>query len=217
MKNPIPFIFLVALTAIGCSARQQVALPPSIDLTTYERIGMIEFVSNTDGSLKTYTTEKFVEALQQSQDNVRVVELGTEKDVLEATQQKNLDYDAIQAIGKRYGLDAILIGSIDVTNVSPDFDQPSEGTMGVDAFVEASITARLYQANDGATLWSSSARGKETVAHVGVTHGRPLHFGATNPDVAYGGLVLPLVLQMTEDFRTTYVYEDEIPAKVVSH
>lgn len=207
IKRQICVFLLGAGLAVlfGCGGAK-VMVPPRIDLNTYQRIGMVDFSSNTEGNLDEFASQKFLETIQSSQPGVRIVELGDEQRVLKSIERDRFDYDAIQAMAKMYNIDAVIIGSMEVTDVKPKLNLSSILTsMSVQADVEASITARLYEAESGATLWTNSARGKETVASVGVSSGGPPSFSAGDPEDAYGKLVYGLVYQVTRDFRVTYV------------
>jgi hypothetical protein len=196
---------LALVAVLGCAGKK-VMVPPRVDLNAYSKIGMVEFSSNAEGNLSQFASQKFLEAVQSSQPGVRVIELGSRERVLQSIERDQFDFDAVQAIGERYNVDAVIIGDVEVTDVKPRVDLSSIlSTMSVSADVEASLTARLYEAESGATLWTNSARGKEVVGHVGVSTNGPTHFGATDPEDAYGKLVYGLVYRVTEDFRVQYV------------
>ena len=77
-------------------------------------------------------------------------------------------------------------------------------TLGVSADIEANLTAKLYDTYDGATVWTSSAKGRETVANVNILTGGGFYFDADDPAKAYGGLVDGLVDEVTYDLRVRY-------------
>ena len=78
-------------------------------------------------------------------------------------------------------------------------------SINISADVEATLTARLFETQSGATLWTQSARANESVAQVGYRKGGPVKFGANDPESAYGKLVGGLVYAVTTDFRVSYV------------
>ncbi|MDH3216187.1 MAG: hypothetical protein OEN01_07840 [Candidatus Krumholzibacteria bacterium] len=195
---------LVVVTLIGCSKR--VMVPPRIDLQTYRAIGMIEFDSNAEDGLQQFVSQKFVETLQSSQPGIRILDLGSEEKVLEEIQHQRFDYQAIRAVGERYGVDAVIIGNLEVTDIKPKVDVSTLlMSMSARADVEAALTARLFDAVSGATIWTNSARGKQTVAQLGLTSKGPIYFDASDPDNAYGKLIGGLVYRTTHDFRVQYV------------
>ncbi len=209
MKRFPSQIFLVAICVAlavlaGCTKR--VMVPPRVDLSAYNAIGLVTFSSNSEGNLQQFATQKFVETLQSSQSGVRVLELGTKEHVLKSVRRDQMDHESIRAIGEKYRVDAIIVGHMEVTDVKPNVSFSALiTTMSVSADVEASLTTRLYETDSGATAWTSSVRGKENVAHVGLTSRGPVHFGADDPETAYGKLVYGLVYSITRDFRVRYV------------
>jgi hypothetical protein len=205
MKRHIPLWAAgVALVAcMGCTKRMLV--PPRVHLDVYDTVGLVLFSSNTEGSLEEFASQKFIESIQLSQPNVRILELGPEEQLLESIQRDRLDYDAVRTIGRKFNVEAVLTGHMDVTEVKPKVGLTTLlSSLSVKADVEASLTTRLYDSESGATLWTNSARGKQTVAHVGLISGGGFHFGASDPDDAYGELVHGLVFEVTRDFRVRY-------------
>ena len=185
----------------GCGAKR-VLVPARFDLRPYQTIGMVEFRSNAEGNLQQFTSQRFVESVQSSQPGVRILELGREEDVLASVEREHLDHETIRALADRYEVGAILVGEMDVTDVKPSVSLSSMlSSLAVSANVEATLTTKLYEARSGATLWTSSARGKENVAHVSLAQGGPVRFGAGDPEAAYGKLVDALVVRVTDDFR----------------
>jgi hypothetical protein len=194
------------LATLGCSKKVMVEVPPNVDLFTFSAIGMIEFNSNAEGNLDQFATQKFLQAVQSSQPGVRVIELGEPGPLLESVGHQEMTYEAIKAIGDNYDLDAIIVGNMEVTDVKPRVSlQNIITSMSATADVDASLTARLYETQRGATLWTQSAKGSATVASVGFSSGRLVRFDATDPENAYGELVNGLVHELTRDFRVHYV------------
>ena len=189
----------------GCGGAR-VLMPPRIDLQAFQRIGLVEFTSNAEGNLQTLASQEFIQGMQSSQPGVPVLELGGEELVLEAIGRDKIDPDAIQAMGKRFNVDAVIIGNLEVTDVKPKVDLTQSLTsMDVQADVEAALTTRLMEAGSGATVWVRSARSKQTVAHAGLDSQGGIHFGAEDPETAYGSLVQNLVYHVTQDFRPYWV------------
>ncbi len=183
-------------------------VPPKIDLNAYDKIGLITFSSKTKGKLVDFVTQKFMEEIQSAQPGTPVVELGTEEQVLTRVGSDELDLDAIQAIGDIYQLDAVITGNLEVTNINPKINLSTFLTaMSVEAEVEASLSAKLIETIDSATLWSNSVSGKKTVGHITLGPGGIAVFDAQNPEKAYGELARWLVVRITEDFRSKYVKE----------
>lgn len=181
-------------------------MPPRIDLGAFQRIGLVEFTSNAEGDLQTLASQEFIQSMQSSQPGVPVLELGDEELVLTAIGRDKLDPDAVRALGKLYDVDAVIVGNLEVIDVKPKVNLTQVLTsVDVQADVEAALTTRLFLAGSGATMWTRSARMKQTVAHAGLDAEGGVHFGAEDPEAAYGSLVHDLVDHVTQDFRPYWV------------
>lgn len=193
--------FFALLTA-NCMHRYMVA--PVIDLRANEVVGIVEFSSTAEGHLSHFTTQKFIEAIIEDQKPVRFIELGDKTQVLAAVAKTQLDPDALKAIAQKYGVRTVLTGELDVSDVHPRVNiGPGFSFASVSANVDATLTARLVEAETGVTIWTGSAREKREVGQIGF-YGGKFSFDARDPESAYGGLVHELVRRTTKDFRVTY-------------
>lgn len=194
----------IALAVLsGCGSK--VLMPPKVNLRPYNRIGMIQFSSNAQGNLRPFVSQKFLQSLQSSQPGVPVLELGNEDKVLQTIQHGELDPAAIQAIGRMYGVDAVIFGRFEVSNVKPKVELSTVLTsMSVQADVDAALSVRLWETGSGATVWTNAVRGKQTVGHVALGSNGDIYFGARDPEDAYGRLVHGLVVRATRDLRPYY-------------
>jgi len=180
-------------------------MPPRIDLQTFRKIGLVEFSSNPKGNLQTLASQEFIQTVQASQPGVPVLELGGEDSVLKAIGRDKVDSEAIRAIGRKFDVDAVILGNLEVTEAKPRLGVSQMfSAVDVQADVEAALTTRLMEVGNGATVWTRSARSKETVANAGLNHG-DIHFGAVDPETAYGSLIQNVVHLVTEDFRSYWV------------
>jgi hypothetical protein len=188
----------------GCGGTSTL-MPPRIDLQAYRKIGLVEFSSTPKGNLQTLASQDFIQSVQASQPGVPVLELGGEDLVLDAVGRDKVDADAIRAIGKKFDVDAVIIGNLEVSEVKPRLAL-SQGfsSVGVHADVEAALTTRILEVSSGATVWTRSAHSKETVANAGLSQG-DVYFGASDPESTYGSLVQNLVHCVTQDFRPYWV------------
>lgn len=194
---------LIPLVYYGCGPK--VMVPPLVDLAPYEIVGIIEFSSNYEGNLAPFATQQFMENIQKAQPGVRILEIGKEKQALESIGHERLDHDAVKAIGEKFGVDALIIGNMDVEDIKPSVDLSTIlSSADVRADVEASLTAKLYETQSGATIWTNSAQGAETVAHVTLIPSGGVSFDASDPDNAYGKLVCNLIEVITDDFWVHY-------------
>ena len=125
--------------------------------------------------------------------------------ILESVGHDRLDHSAVKAIGEKFDIDALIIGNMDVEDIKPSVDLSTIlSSADVRAEVEASLTARLFETQSGATIWTNSAQGAETVAHVTLIPSGGVSFDASDPDNAYGKLVRNLIEVVTDDFWVHY-------------
>src|SRR3954464_251941 len=122
-----PFVWglIVLLLSAGCSSGTRtvcVTVPPRVDLHAYPMVGLVTFTSNGRGELDRLSTQKFLAALQAAQPGTRVVELGTEAQVLASVNRNSWDAAALRAIKETRGVDVVMIGRLDVENAKPDFE-----------------------------------------------------------------------------------------------
>jgi len=197
-------IIMGAVFALGCSKRSMMEVPPRLDLTSFDVIGIVQFDTDAEGKLAAFTTQRFVETIQHAQPGVRMLELGRSEEVLEAIGRHELDFRAIKAMKEHFGVDAVVVGELIVDDVRPNIDlQSMMSSMSVSAEVDAFFGVRMYETAIGSTIWTRSTNRTSTVAHVGVGGGT-IDFDAQDPERAYGALADALVQDVTRDFRVTY-------------
>src|SRR5262245_37526659 len=117
-------LFSAALIVAACHhapPAPRVLLPPAVDLHTYHRIAIVEFAPSGPGSaqLAKLVTRRFVESVQAAQPGVGIRELGSQERVLATIGRRELDFEAIQAIGRRYSADAVFAGGLELSQVKP--------------------------------------------------------------------------------------------------
>jgi len=204
LKKLTILLVVGAVFALGCSKRVMVEMPPRVNLTSFDVIGIVQFKSDAEGKLPEFTTRRFVETIQAAQPGVRMLELGSSEEVLETIGHKELDFHAIKAMKEHYGVDAVFIGELVVDDVRPNVDLHSMlSSMSVSAEVDASLGVRMFETAIGSNIWTRSTRRTSTVAHVGVGGGS-IDFDAQDPDRAYGTLADALIADVTRDFRVSY-------------
>lgn len=194
---------IIALLVLGCGPK--IMFPPEIDLRDHESVGLIDFASEAEGKLGKFVTQKFMEEISYSQKGVRIIELGSMDSVLQSIRKNEMNPEATQAIGKKYKLKSLIIGNLEVSDIKPKLSLSSlVSHMSVKAEVEASIAVKLLETEQGATLWTASARDKKDVAHVSIFSGGAVHFDADNPEEAYGDLAESLIEEVTRDLKVSY-------------
>jgi hypothetical protein len=204
-SRKVGFYLLGIASVVVLACASEVSRSPRIDLARYGTIGMIEFSSNAARELGPLASQEFVAAIQSAQPGVPILELGDESRVLRSVQRHELDPETIHEIGKKYRVDAIVAGDLDTKGVRPEFSVDSEKhSMSASAYIEGSLSAKIFEARSGATIWTNAARGKETVAHVNLSTSRLPRLDAKNREDANGRLVQGLVARLTSDFWPHY-------------
>jgi hypothetical protein len=200
-----PRYMITAAMLVFLACGPKVMVPPNVDLAVFESVALVHFTSNAEGNLADYARQRFLQIVTASQPEARIIEVGSQEEVLAAVGADKMDVRAVKAIGEEYDVDAIITGNLDVSDVRPHVSLSLDFTaMGVEADIEASLTTKLLDTYDGATVWTSSARGRERVANINVLSGGHFYFGADDPADAYGGLVDGLVDDVTYDLRVRY-------------
>jgi hypothetical protein len=187
----------------GCGG-PKILVPPRVDLQPYGTLGMIELSSNAQGNLAPYTSQQILHSLQEAQPGTLVMELGTLQNALDSVGRSELDFEAIRALGSKYGVGGIITGKLEIGKVKPSINIASTlTTINVSAYVEAMLSAKLLETKSGATVWTNLAKGRENVGSVSLAGGDPV-FNAKDPDKAYGQLVHHLVGYICDDFWSHY-------------
>ena len=197
---------VLVAAALGCGPR--IMVPPKIDLTQHEVISIIELKSSNEGELGPLAIKKFMEAIRRDQEMVRIIELGTESEVLNAVNSDKLDQTTYMALGEKHKVITIFTGELIVSDVRPDITiAPLFGHMDFTAEVDAMLNAQMVETATGASIWSGSASATKKIGEVSIFGGKYFVFDAENPDRAYGKLVDELIEKVTKDFRVTWKRE----------
>lgn len=194
-----PLAVLVALAA-GCrSPTVQVEVPPRVDLGS-RTIGMVGFAGVPADKLSQTTSQRFMAAVQAGQPGVRFLELGSQDEVLRAVGRDRIDPEAIRLIGQRHKVDSVFTGNYRISDGQPkvriDGDAVRASTR-----VLGSMTARLWDARDGATVWTNTRSGDWPVTKVRMEAGQIPAVSLGNAEERYGEYMRQLVRAVTEDFR----------------
>jgi hypothetical protein len=178
-------------------------VPPEIDLINFEKIGLIRFsAENADGELDELASQVFIETIMRSQRGVQVIELGALDEVLGKIGVKQLDQEAIQAIGENYGISSLIHGDIKISNVKPHIDVSSLiQTMSVRAAFTISLAVRLFVTDTGATAWTDSISREGTLAQIRLTEGMPPYFDIREHGRIYRKIISQMAFVLTRDFR----------------
>ena len=203
---------ITLLLATGCASSTKcvrVAIPPRVDLAAYPMVALVTFASNSKGGeLDRLSTDKFLQSVQAAQPGTRVVELGTEHEVLASVGRNSWDAQTLKMVKEKHGVDAVLIGRLDVKKAKADVNLSAGSlfkAMNVRQDVDAMLTTRMFESASGATMWSNSAQCRANIANASFNSRGEGSFGATDKDAAYGAMVEGLCGQVTEDFRVHFV------------
>jgi hypothetical protein len=202
-------LLLAALTVmlLACAHKEKVLIPPKVDLKTYPSIGVVEFSTNAEDTLKPYVTHSFIENIQSAQPGTRILELGDADHLLRSLGHSQLNADTIQSIGKRYKVDAVIVGHLQISQIKPKIKvSTSVKSLDARAYIEAALKTRILETNSGATCWTRASSGTTQVAGINLMEGGPFSVGVSDPKEKYGKLVPKLVYANTMDFRSRYEY-----------
>lgn len=200
------FVLLLTTTLISCGGKKiTVEVPPQIDLTTQGTIGVVSFDVHSDTQLPGDITLKFIQHLQSAQPGVPILELGNQVNVLTEVGLSALDTEAVKAIGKKYGVDLLLTGTLEVTHSFPDVKFGQDlASMSAASYVRGNLNARFRQTSTGATIWSNGAHGKWKLAGLNLTSGNLSSIGMNNFEDTYKKMLQELARIGTIDFRKSY-------------
>ncbi len=215
---PAPYRHLLRLGTIaaamflfGCTKTIIVTIPSRVDLKAYNTIGIVEFASTCSTPLNREVTQSFLEWTQAAQPGFRLLELGSEEQLLQGIGRKELDPTALKLIGEKYRVDAVLTGLLDVSEVKPNLQIStnlasalSSGNASAKAYVTGVLSVKLRETSSGVTLWGNSGHGKWTLASMGLNSDKQINFGMSNKQEKYSQMIRDLVRVVTADFRPTY-------------
>jgi hypothetical protein len=206
MKRTLLAFVIAALALVTTNCGRKVMVPPRIDLKPHEVIGMIHFECDKKGELAPLTTRKFTEAIRRDQEMIRIIDLGTEAEVLRQIGHDKLSKAAFQAIGEEYDIATVFTGELLISDIRPDISIALlfVAGMSVSAEVDATLDVRMVETESGASLWNASVSKTREIGNVTIWEGGGFGFDAEDPERAYGKLVNALVEDASQDFRVTW-------------
>ncbi|HKQ61778.1 MAG TPA: hypothetical protein VJS92_10825 [Candidatus Polarisedimenticolaceae bacterium] len=192
----------LALACGSCAPHPAMMIPPRIDLTQHEMIGVIDFGSPSKGRLGPLVTERFTQSARRDQGLVRIVDCGSSEEALRSLGRSAWDAEAFQQLGRKLGVRTILTGKLTVSRAKPSVSlAPDLRSGGVSKQVNATLSVQLIEAATGASLWSTSAQATQELGNLSVLGGKELYLDAPDPERAYGNLVDNLVEIAANDFH----------------
>lgn len=203
MRNAAICATGVALSACASSLAQ---VPPRVDLGTYDRIALVTFSANQPrNSMGQLATQRFAEEVLASQRGFELLELGPADS---AVARLLADGDAPAAaleLGRAKHVPAVFFGQLAMSNAKPHGSLGAGGNVNVGATVSAELNVRLLSTSTGGTLWRSSGAASQNVGQLAMSGGRLPSVSATDPNAAYANMVDQMVVEVTRDFRPTWV------------
>ena len=207
------FFVIGFLVFAGCASSTRtirVEVPPRVDLHAYPTVGLVTFNAggSADAELQRMSTQRFLQEIQTAQPGTRIIELGTETDVLASIHRASWDAQTLHQLKESRGLDVVVLGQFDLQKAKPKVEFSATSifkAVNVRADVNAALSARLIETATGATMWTDSSRLTTTLASGSVND----HGGGTihtrDSESVYGNMIDRLVCDITDAFRPHYV------------
>ncbi|MFH1334978.1 MAG: hypothetical protein ABII96_00515 [Candidatus Zixiibacteriota bacterium] len=210
--NRFIIILIAAVILLISSCGPKVMLPPTIDLTKYQSVGVAGFSCNAEGNMDEYATHRFIDLIRWYQKKARIIELDLDQDTLDSLNQEGFDTEMIRRIGSKYKIDALFTGHLQVEEVKPLFKtypggpRPVSGTSNlvgrrIAATVKASLATRLWDIQSGGTIWMTSKTYEDMVDQATYQADGKIIFDARIPRYAFWDLVNPLVKFVAIDLK----------------
>lgn len=194
-----------SILLVGCSKTVLVAVPPKIDLERYATIGIVDFSSEPTDPLSQFATQKFMHVIQESQPNVRFLELGPVDQLLDSVNRRKIDPETIKILGTKYNVDTIFTGAYEISNLSPQVRIGQDlSSLSASLGVKILLTVKHWDTKGGATLWTNSRSGRWSLANVNKGAGGPIYLRVRDPNEKYGKFMEQLVIAVTDDFQIRY-------------
>jgi hypothetical protein len=196
----------VTAVALGACSSQLARVPPRLDLGNYDRVALVTFAADpARSSLGALATQRFAEEVLASQTGFELLELGPADSAVARLLSEGDAPAAAQELGRERKIPAVFFGQLAVTNAKPHGNISGGGNVQVGATVSAELSVRLLSTSTGGTLWRSSGSASESVGQVAISGGRLPSISAKDPNAAYANMVDQMVVQVTRDFRPTWV------------
>ena len=210
MKSAYLFCLLAAVL-VGCSSTSNtmVKVPPRMMLDPNKTIGIVRFDVEGGRGEANNATAKFMEAIQHGQPGVPIVELGSSSEVLNGVGKSQLNGEAVQEIGKKYNVDAVIVGTVQLKESQPKVNVNvaqglSLSSVHAQVRLDGHLDAKIVNTARGASVWSGSSARWINLAQVS---GSGLGVGSLNlpdRDRQYEKLVFDMVNEASRDFYPTW-------------
>jgi hypothetical protein len=154
-------------------------------------------------ALEPLARREFLAAVRSLQPSARLVELGAAAGVLEGVGRKTVDAATIRAIGRKHGVDAVLVGDLWADTIDPvEYMQRARSAPST-VELEGSLNTRIFETREGVAIWSASAVGRKPINPARVNAWGSKSVDLSHLEKVRAALVQDLVAQATADFRPT--------------
>jgi hypothetical protein len=200
---------LLATVVSACSSTILVQVPPRMLLDREQKIGIVSFDVQGREAGTPDVSSRFLEAIQESQPGVAVVELGNSADILSALGKAHLDSEAVREIGKKFDVDAVIVGALTLKESKPKVDVDLDrgldlGSLQAQVRLDGSLEARLVNTGRGATLWTGSSSRWINLASVSGSSAGYGSISLPDRERQVEQLVHDIVQEASSDFRPTW-------------
>jgi hypothetical protein len=202
--------FIVATIGLAaCSSTMMVKVPPRMMLDRNQTVGIIAFdvEGSPDGDHN--VTGKFMEAIQEEQPGVAILELGSLSTVLKEVKHPSLTADAVKAIGKQFNVDGVISGQMAMKQSKPNVDVDLSQGLKLDSVkaqirLDGTLNAKLMTTSRGATVWTGSSSMWINLANVGGTGMGTGSFSFADRGRQVEKLINGMIRSATRDFQSTW-------------
>ncbi len=203
VRMQLAFALCSVVVVSACSSKYAV-VPARLDLAPYGRVAVVAFSADqTNDAMSALATQRFAEALLQSQSGIELLELGAADSSLKGLLASGDGAALAQALGRDKDVPAVFVGHLKVSGVKPRGKLSTSG-VNIRAAVSAELTVRLLSTKTGGTVWRSSSAANGTVGRIGLSGALP-SIAMRDKEEAYGEVVGQLVTNVTRDLRPTWV------------
>ena len=109
--------------------------------------------------------------------------------------------EAVRAIGEKHLVDVVVVGDLEIEQPKPNWSLQSFTEANAGADIHGTLSARFFDADSGATIWSDAAGGSRRVANLNMSLSTLPQVSAVDPEGEQAKLVDWLVGRVTSDFR----------------
>jgi hypothetical protein len=200
---------LIAAAVSSCSSTVLVQAPPRMTLDHQQTIGILLFDVQEGVAGTPEVSSRFLEAIHEGQPGVAIVELGSSAEVLKAVGKTRMDSEAVREIGQKFDVDAVIVGTLTLTESKPkvdlNFNQgPGLGSLQAQVRLDGNLEAKLLNTERGATLWTRSSSRWIQLASVSGSSTGSGSIRIKDRERQIEQLVHDMVQEASGDFRPTW-------------